>query len=83
MRRCFDTVAASAVLAAVGLVGLAHGQDTATTWKDPSKHEVRYVTVDKGVTLEVLDWGGSVRSTVIVPVTCSFVSSTAGFSGRA
>lgn len=66
MRRCFDTVAASAVMAAVGLVGLAHGQDTATAWKDPSKHEVRYVTVDKGVTLEVLDWGGSGRPLVLL-----------------
>ena len=27
-------------------------------WRDPSKHDVRFVTVDQGVTLEVLDWGG-------------------------
>ena len=30
-----------------------------TAWViDPSPHKVRFVTVDKGVTLEVLDWGG-------------------------
>jgi pimeloyl-ACP methyl ester carboxylesterase len=31
-----------------------------TAWViDPSPHAVRFVTVDKDVTLEVLDWGGS------------------------
>ena len=30
-----------------------------TVWKDPSPHAVRRVTVDKDVSLEVLDWGGS------------------------
>jgi non-heme chloroperoxidase len=29
------------------------------TWKDPSLHTTRFVTVEKGVRLEVLDWGGS------------------------
>jgi pimeloyl-ACP methyl ester carboxylesterase len=30
-------------------------------WKDPSPHTTRLVTVDDGVQLEVLDWGGSPR----------------------
>jgi pimeloyl-ACP methyl ester carboxylesterase len=31
-----------------------------TAWPiDPSPHKTRFVTVDKGVTLEVLDWGGT------------------------
>lgn len=30
----------------------------ASHWKDPSKHEVRFVEVAPGVKLEVLDWGG-------------------------
>src|SRR5262245_31953513 len=34
------------------------GQDSAT-WRDPSPHQVRWVTVDSSVRLEVLDWGGS------------------------
>lgn len=28
-------------------------------WKDPSPHAVRLGTVEEGVQLEVLDWGGS------------------------
>ena len=30
-----------------------------TEWKDPSPHATRFVTVEEGVRLEVLDWGGS------------------------
>jgi pimeloyl-ACP methyl ester carboxylesterase len=31
-----------------------------TAWPiDPSPHRTRFVTVDKGVTLEILDWGGN------------------------
>ena len=32
-----------------------------TTWRDPSPHQVRFVTVESSVRLEVLDWGGSGR----------------------
>ena len=35
-----------------------HSQSLAV-WKDPSPHTTRFVTVDKDVRLEVLDWGGS------------------------
>lgn len=28
-------------------------------WRDPSPHQVRWITVDSSVRLEVLDWGGS------------------------
>jgi non-heme chloroperoxidase len=31
----------------------------AAEWKDPAKHVVRMIEVEPGVTLEVLDWGGS------------------------
>jgi non-heme chloroperoxidase len=37
-----------------------------TVWKDPSPHIARFVTVDKGVRLEVLDWGGSGRPIVLL-----------------
>ncbi len=34
--------------------------DSITAWPvDSSAHQVRFITVDKGVKLEVLDWGGS------------------------
>ena len=32
---------------------------SAPTWRDPSPHHVRWITVDSSVRLEVLDWGGS------------------------
>ena len=35
-------------------------------WKDPSPHTTRFVTVEKGVRLEVLDWGGSGRPLVLL-----------------
>src|SRR3989442_3310306 len=31
-------------------------------WRDPSPHTVQFVTVDKDVRLEVLDWGGSCKA---------------------
>jgi non-heme chloroperoxidase len=36
------------------------------TWRDPSPHRVTFVTVDNGVKLEVLDWGGSGRAIVLL-----------------
>ncbi len=35
-------------------------------WQDPSKHRVQFVTVEDGVRLEVLDWGGSGRAVVLL-----------------
>jgi pimeloyl-ACP methyl ester carboxylesterase len=35
-------------------------------WKDPSPHTTRLVTVDDGVRLEVLDWGGSGRPLILL-----------------
>src|SRR4029077_4359806 len=36
------------------------------SWQDPSKHRVQLVTVEDGVRLEILDWGGSGRSIVLL-----------------
>jgi non-heme chloroperoxidase len=36
------------------------------TWKDASAHEVRFIPVENGVQLEVLDWGGSGRPLVLL-----------------
>jgi pimeloyl-ACP methyl ester carboxylesterase len=42
-----------------------------TAWKDLAHHAVQFVTVDRDVKLEVLDWGGpstgSVRTLMLVP----------------
>jgi pimeloyl-ACP methyl ester carboxylesterase len=48
----------------VGLFLLA-GQ-SGTGWRDPSPHQVRFVTVDSSVRLEVLDWGGTGRPILFV-----------------
>jgi len=37
-----------------------------SVWKDPSPHTTRFVTVEKGVRLELLDWGGSGRPLVLL-----------------
>ena len=36
------------------------------TWRDASNHTVQYITVDKDVPLEVMDWGGSGRPVVLL-----------------
>ena len=59
------------VLAIAGLCTLASSArntiapETAT-WHDPSPHRITFVTVDNGVKLEVLDWGGSGRAVVLL-----------------
>ena len=35
-------------------------------WHDPSHHKVQFVTVEEGVRLEVLDWGGTGRPVVLL-----------------
>ena len=42
-----------------------HSQSLAV-WKDSSPHTTRFVTVEKGVQLEVLDWGGSGTSVILL-----------------
>ena len=37
-----------------------------SVWKDPSPHTTRFVTVEKEVRLEVLDWGGSGKPLVLL-----------------
>ena len=48
---------------AVTATGFA--QDS-VSWHDPSKHTVQFVTVEKGIRLEVLDWGGTGRAVVLL-----------------
>ncbi len=38
----------------------------AASWHDPSPHKIQFVTVEKDVKLEVLDWGGSGRPIVLL-----------------
>jgi non-heme chloroperoxidase len=54
----------SMVLVAAGLVtaqvlAAPQASQSASPWRDPSPHQVRWITVASSVRLEVLDWGGS------------------------
>ena len=67
-RRCFSIGFGHLAFACLALVSsspLAYSQRCAD-WRDPSKHQVRFVTVENGVRLEVLDWGGSGRPLVLL-----------------
>jgi len=46
------------------LFGFAHRDSS--PWHDPSMHSVQLVSVNEGVRLEVLDWGGTGRSIVLL-----------------
>jgi pimeloyl-ACP methyl ester carboxylesterase len=51
-------VCISTVILAVLVFLLRLPEARAAEWKDPSKHIVRFIEVEPGVKLEVLDWGG-------------------------
>lgn len=58
----------TAMLAAVLLVCVSGAKSAPRrVWRDPSAHRVQFVTVQDGVQIEVLDWGGSGRPLVLVP----------------
>jgi non-heme chloroperoxidase len=48
------------------LAGQAALAQPSRAWHDPSKHQVQLVSVEDGVRLEVLDWGGSGRAVVLL-----------------
>jgi len=45
---------------------VASAQSESSPWHDPSPHTVQFVTVEDGVRLEVLDWGGTGRNIVLL-----------------
>jgi len=59
----FERRAASIVL--VSLMAPLQAQQI-PPWKDPSPHTTRFVTVEKNVRLEMLDWGGSGKPLVLL-----------------
>jgi non-heme chloroperoxidase len=63
MRCCWR--AGFSILFLALIVTPAYSQPSAS-WRDPSSHAVRFVTVEKGVQLEVLDWGGSENPVVLL-----------------
>jgi len=53
------------LLAGLAVVATCCAQES-TPWFDPSPHKVQFVTVEEGVQLEVLDWGGTGRPVVLL-----------------
>jgi len=53
-------------LAQALLAGPIMSVEQAEVWHDPSPHKIQFVTVEKGVRLEVLDWGGTGRPVVLL-----------------
>ena len=54
------------VLLALALQVSLGGVPQSAAWIDPARHTGRFVTVDEGVQLEVLDWGGSGQAIVLL-----------------
>src|SRR5260221_4400087 len=48
------------------LLGSVCAAQSVPAWRDPSPHRGTTVTVDREVTLEVLDWGGTGRPLVLL-----------------
>src|ERR1700694_594760 len=49
----------------IAVLAPLYSQQSAS-WRDPSPHSVQFVTVDRDVRLEVLDWRGSGRPVVLL-----------------
>src|ERR1700694_1200037 len=62
--RCWRPIGISMLFVAL-IVAPGYSQ-APTRLLDPSPHAVRFVTVEKGVQLEVLDWGGSGEAVVLL-----------------
>jgi pimeloyl-ACP methyl ester carboxylesterase len=50
----------------VALIVTSAYPQASASWRDPSSHAVRFVTVESGVRLEVLDWGGTGSPVVLL-----------------
>src|SRR2546429_3512843 len=65
MDRGLKTTIPFSVLA-LSLLAAPFTHNAASWWHDPSHHRVQFVTVEDGVRLEVLDWGGSGRPVLLL-----------------
>lgn len=62
---CWFSATISVVVFLSRLSLVIHAQSS-PVWHDTSPHSVKFVTVETGVKLEVLDWGGSGRALVLL-----------------
>src|SRR5215467_14619332 len=61
----FRTVNVRILILGLLTAQVVHAQQNGN-WRDPSSHKVQFVTVEKTVQLEVLDWGGTGRPVVLL-----------------
>ena len=66
MKRRHRTCAAVVVVLGIFIPAGHAQQRMGGAWRDPAKHKVGFVAVDKDVRLEILDWGGSGRPVVLL-----------------
>jgi len=52
------------VLSLASIVGVSAAR--AEGWHDPSPHQIRFVTAERGVKIEALDWGGTGRPVILI-----------------
>jgi non-heme chloroperoxidase len=52
------------VLVVASILGFSVSR--AEDWRDPSPHQIRFVTVQPGVKIETLDWGGTGRPLILI-----------------
>lgn len=50
----------------MSMLSIPQANSPSSVWRDPSPHEVRWVTAEGTTQLEVLDWGGSGRPIVLL-----------------
>ena len=58
-RETLRTAAVGLAVLGAFLLPVRPNSQAPTAWRDPSPHQIRWLTVDSSVRLEVLDWGGS------------------------
>jgi non-heme chloroperoxidase len=68
IRPLFDAAIIRSMDSATSLIAGLYllAAQSGTTWRDPSPHQGRFVTVESSVRLEVLDWGGTGRPILFV-----------------
>ncbi len=58
---------AKLIVTALVTTSISSTSGQSSEWLDPAGHATRFVSVDKDVRLEVLDWGGEGRAVVLLP----------------
>jgi non-heme chloroperoxidase len=66
VKECSSMFVALCLVPVIEIAGAVAVAQSPTTWRHPSAHKVQLITVEKGVQVEVLDWGGTGRPVVLL-----------------